>query len=166
MDTLRHLSPIAATLSVGMFAGVFFIYSNATMPGLRKADDRTFVRAFQLIDTAVINPLFLGLFFGGLVFTAVAVFLHRGSEYGAALPWLVTGGVLYLVVIVLTIAINVPLNDAIKAAGDPDVIDVARVRAEFHEARWVISNHVRVVLSMGAFGSLSWALVLLGRSGA
>jgi uncharacterized membrane protein len=48
-----------AVMTVGMFAGVFGLYSNAIMPGLRRTDDRTFVGAFQAIDTAVINPLFL-----------------------------------------------------------------------------------------------------------
>jgi uncharacterized membrane protein len=38
---------------------VFAIYANAVMPGLCRSDDRTFVGAFQSIDTAIINPLFL-----------------------------------------------------------------------------------------------------------
>ena len=38
---------IAATLTTGLMAGVFGIYSNAIMPGLRRTDDRTFVAAFQ-----------------------------------------------------------------------------------------------------------------------
>jgi hypothetical protein len=42
-------------------------------------------------------------------------------------------------------AINVPLNDAIKAAGDPDQINVATVRAAFHESTWAAWNYVRVV---------------------
>lgn len=40
-------------------AGVFAIYANAVMPGLRRSDDRTFVGAFQSSDTVIINPLFL-----------------------------------------------------------------------------------------------------------
>ncbi|WP_246278811.1 DUF1772 domain-containing protein [Phytohabitans rumicis] len=62
---------------------------------------------------------------------------------------------LYLVTVGITVAINVPLNDALKAAGDPDTIgDLARVRKDFNEARWVAWNWVRVVLSTGAFGCL------------
>ena len=38
--------------------------------------------------------------------------------------------VLYLVAVVITIAVNVPLNDAIKAAGDPGrIADLGRVPA-------------------------------------
>jgi uncharacterized membrane protein len=38
----------------------------------------------------------------------------------------------------ITMAVHVPLNDAIKAAGDPDrITDLAAVREQFDEARWV-----------------------------
>jgi uncharacterized membrane protein len=58
----------------------------------------------------------------------------------------------------------VPLNDAIKAAGDPDRIpDLAAVRERFNEARWVRWNLARAVATTAAFGCLAWALVLYGR---
>jgi len=71
---------------------------------------------------------------------------------------------LYLVAVIITIAVNVPLNDAIKAAGDPARIDVTQVRAQFNEARWAAWNLVRVATSVPAFGLLAWALVLCGRA--
>jgi uncharacterized membrane protein len=71
--------------------------------------------------------------------------------------------VLYLAVVAITLAVNVPLNDAVKAAGDPDRIDVAAVRAAFDEVRWATWNLVRVVLSCAAFGCLTVALVAYGR---
>ncbi|GAA4724189.1 DUF1772 domain-containing protein [Phytohabitans rumicis] len=142
----------AATMTTGLMAGVFFIYANAYMPGLGRTDDRTFVGAFQATDRAIINPLFMGLFFGSLVLIGLAALLYLGE---GALPWIVVAFVLYLVTVGITVAINVPLNDALKAAGDPDTIgDLARVRKDFNEARWVAWNWVRVVLSTGAFGCL------------
>ena len=74
--------------------------------------------------------------------------------------------VLHLVVVIITVTVNVPLNDAIKAAGDPATIDVAAVREAFSEARWVAWNWVRVALDLGAFAALSVALVMHGRAGA
>jgi uncharacterized membrane protein len=72
---------------------------------------------------------------------------------------------LYLIAVVVTVAVNVPLNDALKAAGNPDRIrDLAGVRERFHETSWAAWNLVRVVTSVGAFGCLAWALVLFGRS--
>ena len=81
------------------------------------------------------------------------------------MPWIGGAFVLYLAVVVSTIAINVPLNDEIKAAGDPGgIADLAAVRERFHEARWVGWNLFRAVATTVAFGLLIWALVLHGRS--
>jgi len=163
MDGLRAVSLMAATVSMGLVAGVFGLYAHTIMPGLGKTDDRTFVVAFQSIDRAIINPWFIGGgFFGALVFTIVAAIAHIGRD---GLPWIAAALVLYLVAFVITIAINVPLNDGIKGAGDPDrIADLAAVRERFDEARWTSWNLVRVATSTTAFGLLAWTLVLHGRS--
>lgn len=164
MNGLRAVSLMAATVTTGMVAGVFFAYGNAFMPGLAKVDDRTFVATFQAVDRAIINPVFLGLgFLGALLLTLLAGLLHLKEK---ALPFIAIAFVLYLVTVIITIAVNVPLNDAIKAAGDPDQIDVAAVRAAFDEARWRAFNLVRIVLNTAAFVLLAWALMLTGRSSA
>jgi uncharacterized membrane protein len=162
MDVLRAVFLLAATLSMGLVAGVFGLYWHAIMPGLAKTDDRTFVGAFQAIDRAIINPWFMAANFGGaLVFSLIAGLLFIGQP---AFVWIVIAFVLYVVVVVMTIRINVPRNDALKAAGDPDQIDVAAARQAFDEGLWVRSNNVRVVLSTVAFGLLAWALVVFGQS--
>ena len=166
METTRAAALIIATLTVGLFAGVFAIYANAIMPGLGRTDDRTFVGAFQSIDTAIINPLFLMTFRGALVFTGLATALHLGEDFRTLLPWIVVALVLYLAVVVITLRVNVPLNDGIKAAGAPDrIADLARVREQFNEASWVRWNLIRALATTAAFGCLAWALVLLGRVG-
>ncbi|HEX7132163.1 MAG TPA: DUF1772 domain-containing protein [Iamia sp.] len=160
---VRTVSLLGATLATGLAAGVFDQYAHAIMPGLRQTDDRTFVGAFQAIDRAIINVWWLGgMFFGALVLTVVAAVAHRGEQ---ALPWILAALAAYLVTVAITLAVNVPLNDAIKAAGDPDRIgDLAAVRARFDEGRWAAWNLVRVITSTGAFAALAWALVLHGRS--
>jgi uncharacterized membrane protein len=166
MEIARTTALIVATLAMGLMAGVFGLYSIAIMPGLERTNDRTFVRAFQEIDTAIINPLFLLTFFGALVVTGIAAGLHLGKDFRSGLPWIVVALVLYLAVVVATVAVNVPLNDDIKAAGDPDrIADLAGVREQFNEARWVGWNHFRTVATTAAFGCLTWALVLFGRVG-
>ena len=166
MDAVRAMSLIAATMSMGLMAGVFGLYAHTIMPGLGRTDDRTFVGAFQALDRAIINPWFLaGGFVGALVFTALAAVLHVPADRRSVLPWIAVALILYLVVFVITIGVNVPLNDAIKAAGDPDrIADPAMVRERFDEARWVAWNNVRTLASTAAFGCLAWALVLLGRA--
>ena len=163
MELLRGAALIAATMTTGLMAGVFAIYANAIMPGLRRTDDRTFVGAFQATDKAIINPWFMAAFFGALVLTGLAGALHLGAGSRPVLPWTVAAFVLYLAAVVITIAVNVPLNDAIKAAGPPDrIADLAAVRKRFNEARWAAWNLVRALTSTVAFGCLAWALVVYG----
>ncbi len=155
---------IAATLTTGLMAGVFGIYSNAIMPGLRRTDDRTFVAAFQSVDRAIINPAFMATFLGALVLTALAAALHLGDGR-PLLPWIVAALILYLVVFVVTIRVNVPRNNEIKAAGDVDrIADLHGVRERFHEARWIRWNHLRAVASILAFALLAWALIQSGQA--
>jgi uncharacterized membrane protein len=162
MDVLQGIFLVAATLSVGLMAGVFGLYAHTIMPGLGKTDDRTFVGAFQEIDRAIINPWFIPVFFGALVLTAIAAVLSIGDERNDALPWAVAAFVLYLPVVVVTMRVNVPLNNAIKAAGDPDRIDVAAVRRDFDEPTWRRWNVFRAFATTAAFGCLAWALVEYG----
>jgi len=163
--TVQMISLFVATITMGLTAGVCGLYAYAIMPGLGNTDDRTFVGAFQAIDRAIINPLFMLTFFGALVFSAVAAVAHLRGDGRPALPWILVAGLLYLATVVITMTVNVPLNDAIKAAGDPDrITDLAAVRANFHEARWIAWNIVRTVATTVAFGCLAWALVLHGRA--
>ena len=164
MEVFRVAVLIAATMTLGISSGLFQLYTFAIMPGLRKTDDRTFVGAFQQIDTAIIGPWLFINFFGALGLTGLAAALRLGPDDNSTLPWIGAAFFLYLVVFVMTLVINVPLNDKIKAAGDPDrIADLGSVRKDFHETRWAISNLVRSVASAVAFGFLVWALVLQGR---
>ncbi|MEN3613998.1 anthrone oxygenase family protein [Plantactinospora sp. ZYX-F-223] len=154
----------AAAMTAGLVAGVFILYAHTIMPGLGRTDDRTFVGAFQAVDRAIINPWFMSCFFGALVLTGVSAALHLRADGHGGLPWIAVAFLLYLMVVVITLTVNVPLNDAIKAAGDPErIADLARVRRDFDEARWRAWNLVRVVLSSTAFGCLLVALVMYGR---
>ena len=159
-EFFRGGSLILGVITMGLVAGVFQLYSHTVMPGLAKTDDRTFVGAFQAMDRAILNPLFLSTFLGAFIFTGLATVLSLGSRSRSLLPWLAAALVLYLVVMIITFRVNVPLNDAIKAATDPDL---SVVRERFNEALWLRWNHFRSWLSTAAFVSLAWTLVLYGK---
>ena len=155
---------LPATVTMGLMAGVFGEWSHTIMRGLGKTDDRTFVGAFQALDRAIMNPLFMLAFMGALVFTGVAAVLYLRDDDHSVLPWVALAFGLYLATFVITMAIHLPLNDALKAAGDPDrIANLAAVRDAFHETRWVAWNIVRTIATTAAFGCLAWALVLHGR---
>jgi uncharacterized membrane protein len=163
MEVLQGACLLAATISVGLMAGVFGLYTHTIMPGLGRTDNRTFVGAFQAIDRAIINVWFLPVFVGALVLTGAAAALSIGEERRDVLPWAVAAFVLYPPVFVVTMRVNVPLNNALKAAGDPDRIgDLAAVRRRFDESRWRRWNLFRTLATTAAFACLAWALVEYG----
>jgi uncharacterized membrane protein len=162
MTSLSGAVLIAAALAAGWEAGVFGLYAHTLMPGLRRVDDRTFVAAFQAIDRAILDPWFMVAFFGAPVLSAVAVALTWGDG-GPLRLWLAAAFVLLAAGVVMTVSVNVPLNDAIKAAGEPDrIADLAAVRRAFDEPRWARWNLVRTVTTTAAFGILVGAVAAHG----
>jgi uncharacterized membrane protein len=163
MFAMRVTALIAATMTTGLMAGVFGLYQHTVMVGLGRSDDRTFVGAFQALDRAIINPWFMLSFVGALLLTAVSAFLSPGRRI---LPWVLAALILFALVFAITVVVNVPMNDALKAAGTPDQIpDLAAVREAFNEARWTAWNLVRTIATTAAFGCLCWALVVRGKLG-
>ncbi|HYJ70332.1 MAG TPA: DUF1772 domain-containing protein [Nocardioidaceae bacterium] len=164
-EGLQAAALVLATMTMGLITGAFALYAHTVMPGLSDTDDRTFVTAFQELDRSIINPWFMaGGFIGALVFTALAAGLHIGGAARTVLPWIVAALVLYLIAVVITIGVEVPVNDDLKAAGDPDQIaNLATVRNDFDETTWARWNVVRTLTSLAAFGCLAWSLVRHGR---
>ena len=79
MDVLQGYLLMVATITMGIGAGVYMLYSFAIMPGLARTDDRTFVGAFQQIDTAIVGPFLLVFFIAPLASAALAAPLHLGA---------------------------------------------------------------------------------------
>lgn len=166
MTTVRGLSLIAAMVSVGFVGAIFVHWSNTIMPGLRGTDDRTFVTAAQSLDFAILNPLFLGFgVTGGMILTAVAGVLQFTGGAREAVPWIAAALVLFLIGIMITGAIHLPLNEVLESAGDPaDIADPSALRERFNESRWTLWNHVRAATSVLSLGCLTWALVVFART--
>ncbi|GAA1662048.1 anthrone oxygenase family protein [Fodinicola feengrottensis] len=164
LSFLRVLSLIAATLTTGLIAGLFYGFCCAVMPGLAASSDRTFIETMQNINVAILNGWFFLTFMGALLTAIVAAALHMGGSGWRVFPWILAAVLFYLVTFVVTIAANVPLNDALMAAGDPAKIgDLAAVRHAFENA-WLGWNLVRALTNTAAFGCLAWALVMAGRT--
>jgi len=162
-EFFRTATLIAATLAIGLMAGLFYAYAISVMPGLGKADPRTLIDAMQRINVAILNGWFALGFGGAFVFTAIALMLHLRSDGRSVLPWIVAALILYVITLGITFGLNVPLNDQLDAAGPVDrIADLAAVKAQFFD-KWVRWNVVRGLSNLAAFGCLTWALVLHGR---
>jgi uncharacterized membrane protein len=154
---------VAAVIAMGLVAGLFYFSSIAVMPALTAADDRTLVDAMQQMIDKIENPAFFATFLGAPVLAAVALSQARGSGSPRVAGWIAAGLALYAVMVVVTFAVHIPLNDDLRQAGDPERIgNLAAVRDDF-VTPWVSWDIVRTLATTAAFGSLAWALVLRGR---
>jgi uncharacterized membrane protein len=143
----------AAALVAGLQAGTYFTWATGVMPGLARADDRTFVQAMQEVNVAIVNPVFVSTFLGAPVLAAGSAVMADGPGRG----WAIAGTVLAAATVVVTAAGNIPLNNALAAAGPVDRIsDLGGVRSAF-ESRWVRLNVLRALTSAGALACLSIA---------
>ena len=151
---MKTFALLLATITTGLMSGVYASYAFSVMPGLRGVDDRTFVDVMQRLNVAILNGWFLLCFLGGLVFGVLALVLGWGTP---ARWWIAAGLGLYVLSLLITFVVNVPLNNALMAAS-PDA-DAGAVRAAF-EARWVTWNVVRGLASTAGFALLAWSLHL------
>lgn len=160
MATVNHLLfglKLFSALGCGLIAGVFFAFSTFVMNALARLQPPSGIAAMQSINITAINPLFMMALFG----TAVAcIFLGvysllKWHQPGA--PYLLLGSLLYLVgTVLVTIACNVPLNDAL-AKVDPDSTDGANLWVNYL-ANWTVWNHVRTAAALAAAALLTIAL--------
>lgn len=150
-------------IATGLLAGLFYAYACSVMPGLTRAEDRSFVDAMQQINEAIENPVFFLSFFGAPLFTLVAAILEWRSEAKRAARWIAAAFALSLVALVVTAAFNIPLNNELADAGDPSRIDDLAAVLDRFENEWVAWNIVRTLATTAALGCLGRALVLHGR---
>ena len=139
----------AGAVGCGLMAGLFFAFSVAVMPGLRRLPPADGMAAMQAINRAILNPVFLVVFVGtALAAAAIAIStMWTWDDGGAALR--LSGGLIYLVgAFALTAAYHVPRNDALERL-DADAPTSAAKWATYL-GEWVPWNHVRAVASCAA----------------
>ncbi|WP_448265040.1 anthrone oxygenase family protein [Nostoc sp. DSM 114159] len=136
-------------LGCGLVAGVFFAFSTFVMNALARLQPKEGIIAMQSINITAINPLFMLALFGtavACIFLAISSVL-KWHQPGAA--YLLMGSLLYLIgTVLVTIAFNVPLNDALAIA-KPDSTEGANLWARYL-TNWTFWNHVRTIAALAA----------------
>jgi uncharacterized membrane protein len=146
-----------SALGCGLIAGIFFAFSSFVMKALAQRPPTEGIAAMQSINITVINPWFMAAFLGtGVVCIVLAIAsLFKWHQPGAA--YLLVGSLLYLIgTVLVTIAFNVPLNDAL-AIVKPDSPEGANLWARYLK-NWTVWNHVRTVAALAAAALFSIAL--------
>jgi uncharacterized membrane protein len=157
IDGLLFVLTLVTAVACGLVAGFFFAFSTCVMKALARLPAAQGVAAMQSINVVVINPLVMGALFGTALACAVlvvAAFIEWGEPYAV---YLLVGGLLYLVgVMLLTIVYHVPRNIALMAV-DPNGADAAR-QWERYVRGWTAWNHVRTIAPLASAALLTIAL--------
>lgn len=147
---------VIAALGCGLIAGVFYAFSVMVMSSLAQLPAQHGVAAMQAINVAALRPVFLGVFTGTAAVCA-AVVIGSLVDWDDASPYLVVGGLLYLVgSFGLTVGYHVPRNEALDRV-EPSSPDAARHWSHYVR-EWTMGNHVRGVASLAAAALLTIAL--------
>ena len=155
---------LASAVGSGLIAGVFFAFSNFVMGALGKLPPAHGAAAMQSINVVVLNGLFLSILMctalGGLALAGLGA-MRLGQPAG----WLLmAGGLSYALGCVgVTMAFNVPLNDALKAV-DPAGADGAALWARYLKD-WTWWNGVRTLFAAAGMVLLvfAWRELTRGR---
>jgi uncharacterized membrane protein len=150
---LTDVLAAAGLVLLALGGGTFWSFTTGVMPGLGRTDDQVFVISMRSINRAVVNPLFLLPIFLPPVPLVWAGLIDLSEPRGWLL--LAAGVVFFIGAIVVTVAGNVPLNDALEASASSSP---ASSRAAF-ERRWNALNGVRSASSLTAIVLAVLALV-------
>ena len=145
---------LLAALGSGLVGGVFFGFSGFVMKALARLRPPQGIAAMQSINIVAVTPVFMTALFGTAV-TCVVVGIGAVTDWqGVRSAYVLTGSLSYVIgSIVVTIACNVPLNNAL-AGLDPKGSD-ALVFWPRYVRHWTAWNHLR------AFSGFAAAALLL-----
>lgn len=147
MPALYAFSLLSLLLSGAIF-GFFYAWVCSTMWGLDAADPAIAISAMQAMNASVRNVVFAPAFFGTPFVLIVAAMLAWFCRLKAAAVIFASAGLLYLFGgMMLTLAVNVPMNEALAAVSIPNDAAEARRIWEDYSGPWQFWNAVRTAVS-------------------
>ena len=158
MNGFLEIATLVTALGCGLVAGVWFTFSAFVMPALDRLPAAGGIAAMQSINRlAVTPPLMLAMF--GTAFACLGLAIWAIASLGeSGAPLVLAAAALYLAgTIAVTLAANVPRNDAL-AALDPQGGSATDGWARYVR-EWTAWNHVRLVTSLAAAALLTAALI-------
>ncbi|WP_256978886.1 MULTISPECIES: DUF1772 domain-containing protein [unclassified Rhodococcus (in: high G+C Gram-positive bacteria)] len=148
MDRMLAVLTTVAAVGCGLVAGVLLAFSISVLPGLATLPVPDAIAAMQRFNRAIVDPVFLGLFFGTAGSCTLAAILTVSTGRGSPVL-VVSGAVLYVLgCFAITMSLNVPLNDAL-AGVDPGSAAGTDAWQNFRE-KWTRWNNVRTIAATAA----------------
>ncbi len=149
MTAVEDVTLMAATVATGLGAGVYYAYQVSVTRALAEADDAAYARTFQSINRTIVNPWFVSIFLGAPALAAAALTVHWGGD-GPRVTWMATGLALNVASVAITVAGNIPLNEALDRLGAVSGEAATAARRDF-ERPWNRFHLARTIASVGGF---------------
>lgn len=150
---------LLAALGSGLIAGVFFAFSTFVMAALARRPPHEGIAAMQAINVVVLNRWFLSVFMGTAAICVVVTILALLRWRAPEAAFQVAGSLLYLIgTFVVTIACNVPRNDALARVAPSD--PTAAGLWTRYVSEWTAWNHVRTAAALAAAAAFTLALAV------
>lgn len=157
-DTLLGSSIVAT----GLMSGLWYGWTVSVIPGTKRVADVNYVDAMQNINRAIINPGFIIPFMGIPVLIGAAAYAQfRAGDNRRG--WILIGaaGTYVVGVLGVTIAGNVPLNDALDNFKLGTSTDSAiSSRRTTYETPWNRWHYLRTAGNLAAFALTTVASIV------
>ncbi|SPJ28118.1 anthrone oxygenase family protein [Falsiruegeria mediterranea] len=139
---------LLSLLFAGAIFGFFYAWVCSTMWGLDQADPNVAIQAMQAMNASVRNGVFAPAFFGTpFVLLLTGVVAWRAGARRAAL-FILSGAAIYFGGgMLLTMSVNVPMNEALALIETPlPEAEASTIWSEYSSV-WQVWNQIRTVFS-------------------
>ncbi|MBS8226967.1 anthrone oxygenase family protein [Vannielia litorea] len=168
MTAFFRISALLSLLLCGGLFGFFYAWVCSTMWGLDAASPDVAIRAMQAMNASVRNAVFAPSFFGtgpALLITGLLAW-KAGQGKAVALLFTLSGLVVLFGGTVLTMAVNVPMNEALAQVTAAQIeADASTIWADY-SAPWQRWNQARTVFTGVGLLLAAAGLLAAGRGSA
>ncbi|NVK74031.1 hypothetical protein C0J08_09140 [Marinomonas sp. CT5] len=145
VNLIVELALLAAVMSTGLMAGVYFAFSAFVMSALKTLPDSSGIASMNGINKVILKSAFMPLFFGSCLLALLLIFFVNESVVES--KWVNMASAIYLLgMLVTTIVFNVPLNNRLKICALKQQPEIW----QYYLTHWTRWNHIRFVSSIMA----------------
>jgi len=133
-----------SAIGCGLIGGLYFAFSTFILQAFDRLGAERGAQAMNAINVEIVRSLFMPVFLGTTL-ASLALIVIGMVRRDAGWQAMAAGGAIYVIgMFVVTLVFNVPLNNALAAAGGHD----GGATWSVYLRSWALWNHVRTLASL------------------
>jgi uncharacterized membrane protein len=141
---------VVTATTTALIAGLFYAWSCSVIPGIVRLPDAAYLDAMQVMNRAILNPLFFLSFMGTVILLPVSTYMHYAQPVTTRFWFLLAATLLYCFgTFGVTVVGNVPLNENLDAfnikSASSEAITAQRTA---FEKPWIKLHSIRTLASI------------------